>query len=597
MEAMVPERATDVVTEKIPIKEETPKDTVVEPKDPLPHPPRYDSLVAHVRVCLPWWQRHAQPSVVRIIERGVEPNWLRPPALRNPDRHVHTPQELQMTRALMNDEYMPVGAVIKLKSHTGYTVPWFLIVKDDGLGGQKVRLMHNLKKVNAFLHAPKFTLESISKIYPHLRKGMWAASIDLKHAYLHLGLSPSLSKFCTLRVGDDYYRFVAAPFGLAHLPYFWDRVIKTFENLAHRQGYLVFFYFDDILVLGHSPMEVRRIVAHLLEWFQQAGLLVNIPKSHLEPVQNLIHLGVELDFVKGCVSIPARKLKSYRKELGKLVTHNMVTCRRAAAILGQVKSLLIVIPALRSFLCLLQAFVQQASVHGWDTMLPVPTEVREELRLCKDILLQWPGRYMLGRAPTRRFASDASTHAYGGLDLRGHHLVHGYWRHLTPWHINLKEVSAAMDTIRAMARKGDLVKILVDNTVALSYLTKQGGKKLEINRLMRPFLLWAMENQVTLQVEWVPSQDMPADCLSRWDFDSSEVELNKGVYLSIKRILWRWCQPTHDMWASPQTAKETLFVTHWPHAKATAVDARYCPLQAIKMSYACPPWAMIPAWI
>ena len=249
-----------------------------------------------------------------------------------------------MTPALMNDEYMPVGAVIKLKHHTGYTVPWFLIVKDDGLGGQKVRLILNLKKVNAFLHAPKFTLESISKIYPHLRKGMWAASIDLKHAYLHLGLSPSLSKFCTLRVGGDYYRFVAAPFGLAHLPYVWDRVIKTFENLARRQGYPVFFYFDDILVLGHSPTEVRRIVAHLLEWFQQAGLLVNIPKSHLEPVQNLIHLGVELDFIKGCVSIPARKLKSYRKELGKLVTHNMVTCRRAAAILGQVKSLLIVIP-------------------------------------------------------------------------------------------------------------------------------------------------------------------------------------------------------------------------------------------------------------
>ena len=29
----------------------------------------------------------------------------------------------------------------------------------------------------------------------------------------------------------------------------WDRVIKTFERLARRQGYLVFFYFDNILVL------------------------------------------------------------------------------------------------------------------------------------------------------------------------------------------------------------------------------------------------------------------------------------------------------------------------------------------------------------
>ena len=256
-----------------------------------------------------------------------------------------------MTRALMNDEYMPVGAVIKSKNHTGYTVPWFLIVKDDGLGGQKVRLILNLKKVNAFLHAFKFTLESISQIYPHLRKGIWAPSIDLKHAYLHLGLSPCVSKFCTLRVGGGYHGFVAAPFALAHLRYVWDRVIKTFENLARHQGYLVFFFFDDILVLGHSPTEGRRIVAHLLEWFREVRLFVNIPKSHLEPVQNLIHLGVELDFIKGCVSVPA--WKSYRKELGKFVTHDMVTCRRAAAILVQVKSRLIVIPAVRSFVCLL----------------------------------------------------------------------------------------------------------------------------------------------------------------------------------------------------------------------------------------------------
>ena len=74
-----------------------------------------------------------------------------------------------MNRALMNDKYMPVGAVIQLKSNTGYTVPWFVIVKDDGLQGQKVRLIVNLTKVNSFLHAPKFSLENISKISPYER--------------------------------------------------------------------------------------------------------------------------------------------------------------------------------------------------------------------------------------------------------------------------------------------------------------------------------------------------------------------------------------------------------------------------------------------
>ena len=49
-----------------------------------------------------------------------------------------------------------------------------------------------------------------------------------------------------------------------------------------------------------------------------------------------------------------------------------------------------------------------------------------------------------------------------------------------------------MDTTWATAHKGNLVKISVNNTVALSYLTKQVCKKLGINRLMRPFLLRAM---------------------------------------------------------------------------------------------------------
>ena len=38
-------------------------------------------------------------------------------------------------------------------------------------------------------------------------------------------------------------------------------------------------------------------------------------------------------------------------------------------------------------------------------------------------------------------------------------------------------------------------------------------------------------------------------------------------------------------------------MTRWPHAKAAAVDVRYCSLQEIKMCYACPSWGIIPAWI
>jgi len=57
-------------------------------------------------------------------------------------------------------------------------------------------------------------------------------------------------------------------------------------------------------------------------------------------------------------------------------------------------------------------------------------------------------------------------------------MVQNFWREKSFWHINLKELQAASSTIMSLASPGDSVLLHVDNTVALSYLKKQGGKNL-----------------------------------------------------------------------------------------------------------------------
>ena len=103
----------------------------------------------------------------------------------------------------------------------------------------------------------------------------------------------------------------------------------------------------------------------------------------------------------------------------------------------------------------------------------------------------------------------------GGLDTKTGLCVHDFWRDKIGLHINTKELSAAMDTVRSLAKKGETVLLSVDNTVAYHYLTKSGGRISHLNALMRPFLSWCMEHNINLKVNLVPSKDNQADTLSR----------------------------------------------------------------------------------
>ena len=482
MEAMVPERATNVVMEEIPIKEKIQGTRWSGPRILPPPPRRYDSLVNHVRACLPWWRRHAHQkrSETKLVEaagampsgspcthsRGVGDDSGSHERRVYAGRSRHQIEESHgLHRSMVpHPEGRRIGrskGAFDPQLEKGKCLPSCTQVQFgeyfQDLSSPTQGHVGGLYRFKACIFASWFIAVLIKvlhtagggRLLPLCGGAFWACTLAICSGQDHqdlrkFGTPPRVSSFLLFRRYPSAWTF---PNGSeAHR--------STFTLVVSRSG----------TIGQYTPVPFRARAEFSSSW---CGIGF---RTRMRP-------------------IPVRKLKSYRKELGKLVTHDMVTCRGAAAILGQVKSPLIVVSALRSFFCLLQPFVQQASVHGWDTMLPVPMEVRGQLRLCRDILLQWPGRYMLGRASTRLFGSDTSTHAYGGLDLRRHHLVHGYWRHLTPWHITLKEVSAATDTIRAMAYTGDPVKILVDNTVALSYLTKQGGKKLGINRLMRPFLI------------------------------------------------------------------------------------------------------------
>ena len=162
---------------------------------------------------------------------------------------------------------------------------------------------------------------------------MWAGKIDLKNAYFHLELEKTLQSYIRLQVAGKIYQFQAACFGISTLPQLWMQVMKVFQKIWRQKGILCFIYLDDILVLNTTPTGVTKDLAIMLETFQKAGMVVNHKKSILIPTEKAEQLGFNLNLEDGVLEVPKHNVNNFRNELGKLLTHSHMTCRKMAAIL------------------------------------------------------------------------------------------------------------------------------------------------------------------------------------------------------------------------------------------------------------------------
>ena len=293
------------------------------------HTPPFLRLRARVH----WWEKHgASPEVLQAIRFGVQADLTLPSTL---SCHSRPRQPLEEAQALaVLQEYAEVGAVKPVSpDQTAHLVPWFVITRHSG-PEVKTRLISDCRELNQYMLPKHFKLDHWQHIFPNLRRGMWAAKIDLKNAYFHLGLSNALKPYVRIQVQNQQWEFQAACFGLSTLPYLWTQTMKVLHRLWRGKGILCFVYLDDILLLGSSPKHVSKSLAFMLHTLEEAGLEVNVKKSVLTPVQEIDHLGFHINFVTGHLQVPCHKLKLVRRELGKLLLHRRMSPWKMSASWG-----------------------------------------------------------------------------------------------------------------------------------------------------------------------------------------------------------------------------------------------------------------------
>jgi hypothetical protein len=495
-------------------------------------------------------------------------------------------------------EYQEVGPIREVPHHgTRYLVPWFIIRKREPSGQEKTRLICDCRLINKFLHPTHFRLDNLSNIIPTLRVGMWAIKVDLKHAFFHLELGESLKKYIRLGVGDKVFEFQAACFGLSTLPQKFMVVMKVLLKRWRSQGFQVWVYLDDILLVSSSVPLLEKQRDILLADLENSGLVVNTQKSELLPTQVVRHLGFILNLRDGLVQVPSEKLKALSKDLGKICTNQAMSCRKVSAILGSLRSFLPAMPFLRAFSDMLVQFINQHTFFGWDKALPLPDTLKSQVRDLGKMLSDVRGRSLDKKCTVTKLHSDASDTGWGGIDLQKGTWVQEFWRKDQSLHINVKEIRAAISTVRSLAKPGDHVHLSVDNVVAYTYLKKGGGRKPHLNMLIRPFLEWALKNQVTMDVNLIRSQECLADPLSRFSQDKGDYTLDQNVFAQLLHIMAPHISPQVDMFASPGNHKLQKFVSRLPHWQSWGCNALEMELDQVGECYANPPWTVIGKWL
>ena len=180
------------------------------------------------------------------------------------------------------------------------------------------RPITNLKNVNQFVRTTYFRLVTLWGILPFLRPGQYACKIDLKSAYFHMGIHPRDRPYLGVYVDGEFYRWCVLPFGLNVAPREWQRLMQPILNAVRERGALVWVYLDDWLIIGNTYRECLEHTRFLVQLLHQLGILVNVPKSCLEPSQEIIMLGFMLNFREGFVAVPPKRLQAIFWDVNRL---------------------------------------------------------------------------------------------------------------------------------------------------------------------------------------------------------------------------------------------------------------------------------------
>lgn len=543
-----------------------------------------------VAACLPFWDRicSADSYVPGWLRFGFPLKWLRGPATPSDSSNSASAKQASAFVSDSIRELVQAGAARVWGRRPTVVSPLSVVPKKNG----KLRLILDMRHVNAFLNVPSFKFERlldvefISDLYDLM------IGIDLTNGYWQVPMHPDAFEYLGFEWEGQFYVFCVLPFGLSSAPWCFAKVMKAFStHLRARFGIRLLNYLDDFLFFLGCDAETARVVkARIPEEFRQSGLTINLSKSHLDPSTLQRSLGFWVNTDLGTFSVPEDRWVAMQTVIRRLLGAGKGSARLVATAAGHASSMgLAVGQATRLFTRDMHALI--AEHPGWDTVRPLSPGAVVELKFWSRMTRTDMCSPIWRDARVAQVTINTDASGFGRGAVMGDREAQGYLsapeRLLSSGEREVIAVLRGLKSFDALL-EGKRVLVLSDSTNAVAIID-HGSSKPSLNALAVEIYHFCLMHCIILTVKWVPrEQNSAADSVSKWQ-DSSDWKLNPSWFRELDA---QFGPHTVDRFASSVNTMLPRFNSYFYCPGTEAVDC-FAQAWAGENNWCNPPFCLI----
>ena len=490
----------------------------------------------------------------------------------------------------------------------------FTVTKSDG----GYRLCTDYRELNKFAEKSKFQMEGVKEVAELIQPQDFGMLVDLKDAYLTLGLHPSHRKYCRFRCPQSKvrYQWKTVSFGTSEAPKLCTKIIRPLIKILKSLGIRCIIYIDDLLLLDQDPVRLGKAMAIAMDLLQkQVGLQLKLSKGNLLPSQLFTCLGIIWDTNKMTCHIPAKRIKALQGNARRILKMSSadapIPTRDLARFVGQVVSTSRAIrPAKRRLLYIQHALSKAVRRGGWNGKCSISAAARKAL-LWWTTQEPWDANGNDIVPPVRpiqiSLRTDAATHnaGYGGVMTLGSktYETRGFLtkEEQDEVYINQYEFMGFANTLWALLpvavpdrSKWSQVHVSVelDNVTAIKYGRVAVSRSIRMSLLGAKFFDRVEDSGISLTFRHLAGElNVAADGLSRQAHTHADWKLNRQLFRKIGLCLGGI--PDVDLFASSQNRQTDTFYSYNHDHRAIGADSFLHSWSSWSLPYAYPPPILI----
>lgn len=419
---------------------------------------------------------------------------------------TYAPPNTHMAQ-LLEDELLALVAKGHLRpvarSEAVVTHPVFAVPKDSHTL-DKIRLVYDARFLNDYIDCPHFSLPRIPDSIRHLPRGSWSFVSDISSGYHHVPIHPDSQQFLGLHWKGQTFVWTVLPFGLNVAPFIFQKWLESYIHAFKRSRPLsTLQYIDDILVTCKTKQEAEFQKSELLSFFTRHNIKHN-PNKTSEPKTKFRYLGYTIDSVDGTVSIDDARLAQIRRIFDYIRVARRVTRKFLQKLCGLLNWSR---RGCRSISNLVATWYDEISKNKFIA--------RPDTRHMDEILrkLGTPTNF---RVPIKQYRiyTDATLHQGAYILPTGRQIIFPIPDEYSTSSFRAEFYTSYVAIMASISRRR-CIKLWTDNQGSRFALAKGTSHVPSVHRLLYRLHDKLEKNDCRLIVDWIPSEENPADAPSR----------------------------------------------------------------------------------